>query len=273
MWYPRSVQTFTESDTTGSKTITADSTAHTKGAWVDVLSATAFEGFHLEVSVENTRASNTDTSALADIGIDAAGGTSYTVLVPNILIGHAKETEGARGFQIPVYIPTGSTVAARTQSIVTSDTALIGVVLHGGVPADNPLPAHGLVVDYGTTIASSSGTTPANASLHTKGAWVELTSATTHPHRGLSVAVQGSDDVMGTRRHLFDIATGAATSEVVLIENMYVESSGGEIVTSYLPVAGMFQRPIAEGTRLAVRSQANVTNGNDDLDVAVYGWG
>ncbi len=272
MMFPRSVSNFDESSSEWWDLLTADSTAHVKGAWTQVLAATAFEGFFISVTVASNSVSGTDTSGLLDIGYDAAGGTSYTVLVPNILAGHVLTGTGHPGRRIgvPCYIPTGSTVAARWQATVVSDTVLCSVELLGGANADNPIPNHGLIVDYGTTTASSSGTTPGNAGPDTEGAWVEMTAATTHPHRGLSVAIQGAGLSLGNTVFLIDIGIGASSSEVVLIENIGAESRTQDHITMTSPLT-TYLRPIPEASRLAVRAQTSQNNAQDELDVAVYG--
>ncbi len=274
MMFPQSVLQADESDTTYLVTLTADSTAHTKGAWVQLLPATTFDAFLVTVLLAANAAASSDTSALADIGIDAAGGTAYTVLIPNILCGHSGIISAGAGRRsiFEAYIPAGSTVAARFQSTVTSDVVSANITLHGGVDSRDPFPPRGLVVDYGTATASSSGTTPANALADAEGAWIEMTSATTRPHQGLTVAVQGSDAAAGNVAFLIDVGIGATSSEVALIEHVVAVTRTNE--TIYLGTAHpMFHRPVPEGSRLAVRAQADTNNNQANLDVAVYGWG
>ena len=172
-------------------------------------------------------------------------------------------------YEVP---PAGSTIAARSQSTVTSDTVLVGLTVYGGTPTENPYPQNGLVVAYGVTTASSSGTTPANATADNEGAWVELTSATTHPHGGLTVGMQGADGTQATAVFLIDIGIGAAASEVAIIEHIFMRTTTSESITiATHPRA--YRRPIPEGSRLAVRAQGSTNNVQSSLDVAVYGWG
>lgn len=270
--FPRTLTQADTSDTTFLKVITSSSTIHTKGAWVQLHAATPFNGYLLEVFFMDTRVGSTDTSSLLDIGIDPAGGTAYTVLVPNLLAGHAQSSNlNGRYQSFPVYIPAGSTVAARLQSIIASHSAEVAVRIHGGITGD-PFPTQGLVVDYGTATASSSGTTPANAAANTKGAWVQLTASTTHPHRGLTIQGQGADGVLGNFELLVDIGIGAASSEVVLIENWWIQQGPGEQCVILAPNP-LFWRPIPEGSRLAVRAQAEALDLQENFDIAVYGWG
>ena len=276
MIFPRSLTTGDTSDSTYTSQITADTTAHTMGTFVQLFSALAFDVYQIDLYVAEINAGTVDTSALLNVGIDAAGGTTYTVLVPDVLIGFAfAGNQFGRGSvaQFPVYIPAGATVAVQIQSIVTGgETAEVGMTVHGGTPDGEPFPKHGLIVAYGVTAASSSGTTPGNANANVKGAWVELTSATTHPHRGLVVSAQGADGVLNNDSYLIDIGIGAVGVEVVLIADIWVVLTGGELVLRPALVFP-FRRDVPEGSRLSIRAQVDTTDSQDNLDVAVYGWG
>lgn len=275
MIYPQTNIFGVTADSTHTITVTGSATAHTKGAWVQVFTALAFDVFEVNVYVAGTGVNGSDTSGLLDVGADPAGGTSYTAVIPNLLIGHtpAGTNLSESGMvTVPVYIPAGATVAIRNQGIVTSDVAEVGLTVHGGIPTSDPYPQIGLVVDYGTATASSSGTTPANAIANVLGAWVELTAATTHPHRGLTVAMQGADNSFVASEFLVDIGIGAASSEVAIIERIH--AFGHQAEELWITTNGrVYHRPIPEGSRLAVRAQSSAADEQDNLDVAVYGWG
>lgn len=269
--YPRMIGTADTTDSKGFEVITASGTAHTKGSWTALLAATAFDIRWLEVTWLTTRVSATDTKQLLDIGYDPAGGTTYVVLVNNLMSGYI-DVRGGAGCALPCFIPAGSTVAARIQADVTSDTAEVGVIAHGGIFGDNPDPTQGLIVSYGPVTADSGGVTLADAADDTKSAWVELTGATTHPHQGLTVGIQGSGiTTMVTAHQLIDIGIGAAASEVVVIPNIPVRRRNDETVI-YLTRTLCFPLSVPEGVRIAARSQGS-TGAESDLDVAVYGWG
>ncbi len=278
---PRDFTTLGSTTNIAPTTVTADSTANTKGAWAEIISETDydFDIFYIAVHHQDTRVSATDTSMLLDIGYDASGGTSYSVVLSNLLAGYANvgnDGEYSRNFSCPVYIPRGSAIAARCQSVISSDTVLVGASIYGGTPPLQPLQNHGLVVTYGVTESSASaGTTlPENSPAHTESAWQEITAATTHPHRGLAIGVQGANTSLNIARFVFDVATGASSSEVMLLENFaWFSSRSDERVAIRGPGIGwLVTTPIPEGTRLAVRAQASSTV-TDNLEVALYGWG
>ncbi len=278
MRYPFSLVYVDATDTTHTQTLTASSTIHTMGAWVAFFSALAFDAYLIDVYVAEVGASGVDTSALLEIGADPDGGTDYTdiTVVPDYLIGcvaSSGEFSFGHQAQFSVYIPAGSTVAARSQSLVASDTVEVGMTVHGGTPHGEPFPQHGPVLVYGVTASTSSGVSPANALANVEGAWVELTSATTHPHRGLTVGVQASGSSIGTDDYFVDIGIGASSSEVAIAENVVVHTQGNEQLGIPVSSQRSYLRDIPEGSRLSVRAQADGNNLQSQLDVAVYGWG
>ncbi len=276
MIYPRSVTFADQANTSHVKEITTSATAHTKGSWVQFFSATdiAFDVFLAQVYISDVGGSGIDTSALLDIGADPAGGTAYSVVIPDYLIGFARDSFALDGYmaEVPVHIPSGSTVAMRHQSAQSSNTAELGLTLHGGIPTENPYPQAGLVVAYGVTVSTSRGVSPANAAADTEGAWVEIVASTTHPHRGLTIGGQGNKLVSSGADFLIDIGLGASTSEVAIVEDIFCSLLSAEMFK--FPANGRsFRRPIPEGSRISVRAQASKANRQADIDVAVYGWG
>lgn len=262
------------SGSTIGNTVTGSGTANTKGAWQQLLPATAFEAYILHVKVFDVRVSTVNTALLLDIGIDPAGGTTYSVLVPNLAMGFGGTIEEPhQDFAIPVFIPAGSTVAGRLQSVVTSETATVAIALGGSTPRSDPFVPRGLVVAYGDNTADSGGVTLINAAADTKAAWVEITSATTHPHSGIALALQGNGTVMSNLNLLVDIGIGAASSEVVIVGDIYLRGSAGEQIGSRFPCAPIVAIAIPEGSRLAVRAQTENANRQDQYDAVLYGWG
>ncbi len=282
MTLTRIVTTPAASDTGHGIAVTSSGTTDVKGAWVELLSATEFDIHFLEVQVSESFASATSTTMVVDIGYDAAAGTAYGVVIPDILAGGSSATgswasdnmdsgPSGRVFACPVYIPAGSTVAARVAAVIVSDVVNVALNAHGATSSSDPYPTQGLVVAYGIT--GSSGVNPAQATADTLGAWVEVTGATTHPHRGFSVATQPFGTPMGNDDSLYDIGIGASSSEVILIEKFGVGHQAQEKAGGMSPIAPCIAQPIPEGSRIAVRAKCGTNVRGDDMDYAVYGWG
>jgi hypothetical protein len=103
------------------------------------------------------------------------------------------------------------------------------------------------VVTIGANASTSRGTAVTTSVNNTKGDWVELEDSTTADAHALVLIVSCRDAVTDC---LIDIGTGAASSEAVLIANIFARAVGFHNQIFYFPVA------IASGTRVAIRYQA-----------------
>jgi hypothetical protein len=100
----------------------------------------------------------------------------------------------------------------------------------------------------GTSLASTVATNGA----HGKGTYVELVASTARDAEGFWLNIVGANN--NGVNALVDVAIGAASSEVVIVSNLYVYATGVQIGDCiYLPVR------IPAGSRVAARCQTNVS--------------
>ncbi len=145
----------TSNDTRIGTTVTAGSTAHTKGStWDELIASTSADAEGIYVKVVGVASANTATSMLMDIGTGGSG--SETVLLPDLIVGYAgsDQTMG-RGYFFPVSIASGTRISARCQSVIASDTAEVAIWL---VQSIQHLEGASSVEAIGETTASSDGT-------------------------------------------------------------------------------------------------------------------
>jgi hypothetical protein len=230
--------------------VTANTAAHTKGAWAQLIGSTASNASLLVCSVANIATSNTDTATLIDIGTGSAG--SETVVAGDIAVGGASTaTGGYRAgcfFLIPLKIPSGTRIAARIQSVVTGGK--VGQVFAFAVNAGDYDTAPTSVDVIGTNTATSKGTEFSGAS----GSWNEAVASTSQAYRAVGVVVSIHDANMsvtgGTRD--FSIGVGASGSEVEF-GNLRYENNTAETSSLMPPYSQLFGRAIPAGSRLAVK--------------------
>lgn len=248
-------------------TVTAAASANTKGAWTELTAATARD---VTALLTNTRKAAATIDLLVDIGIGAAG--SEQVLIPNLKAdggGGSLHRDGPTLW--PVSIPRGTRIAARCQATTASSTVRVQCLLF----ASSWLGAPGLsrVTDYGTNTADSGGVSiDPGGTAHTKGAWAQLTAATTNPVRAIVVGIGNQANASRTAADwLLDIGIGSAGSEQVIVADMHAEAS--TVDDQMIPaIFGPIPVNLPAGTRLAARAQCSITDGTDRLfDVIVYG--
>lgn len=244
------------------------STAHTKGAWVELTAATTapMSGFSLSLSA-STLATNTSTPCLLDVGIGAGG--SEVVVVPNLGVGYAMgPNNGTRVWDCPVYIPRGSRIAVRCQSVITSKN--VGVYITPWRALNTHLSTPSALVDLNANTAASYGTvlsTPGGA--NTKGAWTQITASAPQALQALCLCPQGSNDAAFATAGsgLIDVAVGASGSEVVVISNWPIRWDTNEWISPFAP--NVWPVNVPAGARIAARYQG--TNTTAALDLTILG--
>lgn len=244
----------TASSTVSSLSVTSGGSANTKGSWTEIVASTSVDTVCMTMNTTASIGSNgVDTRCLVDIGIGAAG--AETVVIPNIAVGN--KSSSAAGWMFPIFIPKGTRVAFRSQHAQAS-TANTFRFRFGKVTPQGVMPAP-YCVNIGANTATSSGVVSTwGGATHTKGSWVELTSAVPERLSGLQVCLDYNGTTAGANASaLVDIAVGAAGSETVVVSNLFYVSTTSELLDhfggglAYIPVE------IPAGERLAARHQAS----------------
>lgn len=250
---------------TGGTVITAAGSANTKGAYTELIATTPHAA---EAIVVFARRASTAGDALIDLAIGAAA--SEQIIVPNL--GKSQNSDySAHALYLPIRIPAGVRLAARIQHASASATVQLQVMLlgqswTGAVPFSR-------VTDYGANTADSGGTgiDPGGVA-NTKGAYSQLTAATTNRCSGLLVFFGNQGSIARTAGSHWnaDIAIGAGGSEQIIIPDLPISAEAvGDILVCtqvFVPVL------LPAGVRLAARAACTVTSSPGRLiDVICYG--
>jgi len=251
-----------------SETMVGSATAHVKGAWIALSTATPFAAIGGVVVYHGQVATAQDRFTLFDIGIGAAGAeVPLLANLPNYGYqdyGNASCTQ----YAFTAAIPAGTRVSARMQSNVGSQSARLAVVIWSGAAGALPTPE-----TYGALTATSVGTAVDGGTVaNTKGAWVQFT-----PSCGLSIGqlllcATLSIGTPGFTDWAFDIGVGAAGAEVVVLAD--VPYHARDIQNGLNPGAIALPVSIPAGSRIAVRLASSTTDAVDRvLRVVLVGMG
>lgn len=246
-WYEDGSPNFI--DSSSAVTLTADTAAHTKGSWSEVIASTSADVSFLWVRVSLVSAASTNTATLIDIGTGASG--SEVACASNIAVGGASAVNAATLqaviFGIPVKIASGTRIAARIQSVVTGGkTGRVEIIaMDTGDYATTPT-----TVDViGTDTTTSEGTSFSGAS----GTWVEGIASTSQAYRAIGVVLSTHDTIISNINNLqFDVGVGASGSEVAFGSLRY-NFNADERLGITAPFTFLFGRNIPAGSRLAVK--------------------
>jgi hypothetical protein len=234
---------FTVVNESSAVTVTANSSAHTKGAWTELVASTSGNSSMIYVRVGGIVSTGVNTATLLDIGVGAAG--SESAIIQNVAVGGAVATgtAGALYFVVPIQIASGSRVSARIQSLVTGGkTASVLVrLLDTGDYAQAPTS----VDVIGTSTADSEGTAVTAANTY-----AQLTASTSRAYRALAFVPSVGDTTTAVVLTNYTVAKGASGSEVDLQTITTGYSNDESTRTIDFP---FIAAAIPSGTRLSVK--------------------
>lgn len=250
-------------------------TPHTKSATTALIgTGIAQSAYFIQVGFIGTAAAGTDTSALCDIMYDPAGGTSWSVLIPNLICGYRAAaavnlTAASSAYGFPLYIPKGSSLGARWQSIVASPSAgtrvRVQLTVFGGASA--PGFWYGTkVTDVGTDTATSAGLDHTPGSTGTYSTWASIGGGSNPAFGFVTAGVQGSATAHTADNYHLQYGFGSTQIPGAQIRLGYTTA---EIVSDYPPHMGCYV-DVAASTQMQIR--ATGTDASAEVcSVALYG--
>jgi hypothetical protein len=247
----------------GSVTVTADTNAHTKGAWSELVSSTSANASYIVIEVSSTGTSGADTAALLDIGTGASG--SETALIENVAVGAACASGGnlsQLAFGVPIKIVSGTRLSARIQSVVTGGrqmTVNVWIFDMGDYAA-----APTSVDVLGTGTANSAGKAMNGAS----GTWVQVVDSTSRAYRAVIIVPSASATALATIVTEYRLGSGASGSEVE-VGRTFANYTNAEQAGTNTRLPTLIAGAIPSGTRLSVRH--TIATGPGAYDITLIG--
>lgn len=259
-------------------TITPSGSANTYTSYTEIMPNIAEEGWLLSLWFHSVGGSAIDRRMVATIGIDYAGGTTYTDLEINHLI-VSRACVGNRRpgvhYAFPIHIPVGSAIACKVSQGGTNTAAVRCMPRVYGQPAYPESTWKGSRVEtLGSVSVSTYGTsvTPGGAS---EGSWTTIGTTADNNNKWWQVGVGVPGDTSQTNVfnniQLVEIGRGGAGVEQTLIPQQWVQHDGSEATTN-IPFLGwnFASTPVPSGTTIRARVQADDTTASQDPTIAVY---
>ena len=195
--------------------------SNAEGAWTQVASSAnmAYDSLLMYIAVGGGNTTANAKNHLLDIGVDPAGGTSYTAVISNLVCGQTQAvTTGWDEFQFPFFIKSGSSVAVRVQgSNATAGTVLVVADFYGR-PTNPEMVPCGTYSETIGTITSSNGTS-ITAGSTAEGAWTSL-GTTAKDLWDWRVGYQIDNGTITASYYAVDLAYGDATNKEIILENI-----------------------------------------------------
>lgn len=236
--------------------------SNVQGSWTQVATAAniAEDVLGIYMQVHSGATSAAAKLHLLDIGVDPAGGTSYSAVISNMAVGAspALTVAGNREFFFPFFIKAGSSVAVRIRgSNATAGTVRVPMRFYGRASAPEMLKVGTISETLGADTANSAGTafTPGNAS---DGAWADL-GATTQDLWHWQLGYQINNGTITAEYTYIEVAFGDATNKTTIFKMMHGgttgETCGLAAQTHLLSIAAFC--PVKAGEHIYVRGRCN----------------
>lgn len=192
-------------------------------------------GIWICINANNAAAAARDT--LVTLGIDLAGGSSFTDFAVALAASSAAAFNsstifGGHFYYFPVRIPAGASIGAKA-SVNNGTVATLRVAVKLYCNPDKPerVVAGTAIATFGATLASSSGTALTAGATYVEGVYVQLGSAIADDTWFWQLGVCITNAAMNNNGAVFDLAIGSPGSEAIVIPNRYVQTNAAEIVS------------------------------------------
>lgn len=229
-----------------------------------IATPTAQDCYAIGVYVYGTTSTGVDTSALMDIMYDPAGGTSWSILIPKLIVGFLGNINS--GYWFPLYVPKGSSIGARWQC-VTDTTVTPGVVITLWGGPSRPGFWYGTnITAVGATTTGSQGVDVNPGSTGTYGAWASVGGTTNPAFRYLGFGVQA---VSGTHTaDQYHVQYGFGDTKIPGAQTRHGYTTA-EIINQQPTYYGVYA-DVTAGTQLQARATGSDAS-SEDCSVVIYG--
>lgn len=218
--------------------------SNTMSAYVQLLDGSADwpadsgDGFELYIAIYDFGASAAAHNVLCTLGIDLAGGTTYTDWI-NYLAGSESQGFFGNGFEngqvytFPIKIPRGSSIAIKAQSSnAAPTTGQVQLRIRCKPTRPELLRVGTFVQTFGEDVANSGGT-GITAGTASDGAYVQLGSALDKGIWYWEYGIGSTSTNTGSNLGVTDIAVGDASNKRRVIRNARSVYGTAETITKY----------------------------------------
>ena len=246
------------------------------GGWFQLGVDTTTDTYGILICINSNSANGTARRTVVNIGIDPAGGTAYTVLIPNLIAGGAPSyiTEGmGQWYYFPVFIPRGAAVAAQAYgTVATAFRVMAWFTQNPSNPAQ--IRKGSFVESVGASTFEGTNVVPGTTAV---GNWT-LMGTTVNRLWWWQVGLQGTANdsayAANTTIHL-DVGVGNGTvggTDIILRDFPVRQGSAAETFSS-MPITVGCEWSVPPGSNIYVRGQHSGTNETGNYNCTVYGLG
>jgi hypothetical protein len=245
--------------------VTAGGSANTDGSSVSLITALGHDCEFLVIGAYLFASSTANGSALLDILIDPAGGTSWAAapVINDLIVGYGDAVQQAltnsgapRWYYFPLWIKSGASIGARVRCATASVAGRVIAIAYGGNSQPSSWWCGQSVTEIGINAASSAGTshTPGNTGAFST--WTNFGSTTPAPCGAVQFAIGGGTNTAVANGLAYQMEFGVSSTRIG--PPLYQIGNTGEAFSQVIAPGPIFC-DLASGTQLQVRGTCSTT--------------
>jgi hypothetical protein len=249
---------------------------NTYGSYASVMSGATLtdDCFELWINFNSVGASASARDTICTIGLDAAGGTSFTDFITHLLCSSAglyqQSAGGGNGvwYRFPIFIKSGTSIGCKASQNNASPAAMRCHIIAFCKPSRPELLRVGSYVDtFGAVTGSSAGTaiTPGTTS---EGAYVQMGSNVTKDYFYVEWGWGDNTTAQANNVTHIDVAVGDGTNKRIVVPNGVIASDAVEVV--HKPNFQGVYATVANGDGVYTRGQSGPNAASTTASTAVY---
>ena len=248
--------------------------ANTKGTAVTLLSgATVTEDVYgIALKFIGGSAAATVRQFLADLLIDEAGGTSWSVKIANLIVDAPSFFDTGYSYFFPLYIKAGSSIGMQAQCQAATIALRCAVKVFGKPSHPHLLRVGTRVETLGANTATSDGVaiTPGNLAL---GSYTASLGTLANDNWWWQMGFAVNDSSITSAAYHFDVKAGDGTNDKLCIEGIMSAGSTAESFGKTAFGYGLPIRRVAAGSNVYVRAAAVGSAPDSGISVCAYALG
>lgn len=243
------------------------------GSWAAAGSALTSDAYGIRINCHDNCTNGAFRTTCLTLGYDPAGGTSYSDLINDMLVGSAGSVTGGGGggpleFYFPIFIPSGSTIAFKAYGDVASTLRAACQVYRCPVSPES-LKVGTFVETIGATAPTGTAVTAGSTA---EGSWTLIGTTSValwYWQVGLGQTAAGAG---GGKGYAVDLAVGTGGNYNVIIEEQHFQEDSAERLADMGCRNPASYYPVPAGSSMYVRvACSSIPSGT--LAAVVYGVG
>ncbi len=233
------------------------------------------DGYELWININGVGVSAAAHASAVTIGLDLAGGTSYTDFIVDLLGGPAAAYAGSANgsgvwYVFPVRVPNGASVGVKATRSVGTTAFFVMAKIKCRPTEPNQVRAGTFVRTFGATGGGSPSGTAVTPGTTSEGAWASIgTTAEDLWFWEFGYSIENA--TMSINTILIDIGVGDASNKMLMIDDAEVNSYQTEAITKGYRLGDAGESK--SGDLVYARAQVGINVTPSNFTMAVYAVG